>query len=614
MTESCEQQIPMVENRLRELELLIDSVEDYAIVLIDPQGKITSCNPAAQRMSGYAAEEVLRRHVSIFYSPEDVARGKPDEELSTAAAKGRFEDEGWRIRKDGSLFWANVTVTALRDAAGKITGFGKVTRDLTHRKWGEEEKFGKIFHFNPTALCISTLDEGRFVEVNEAFCRFTGYTREELIGHTSVELGLWPHPEERDRLIEELRAHHSLREVERTARHKDGEEYVGLVSCEFIDLGGEACLLAAIRDITERRRMEEQLRHANEKLASWVGTLERRTKQITLLGKLADMLQSCLTAEEAYQVVANSASELFPSESGALYVKETPTDTMEAVAVWGDSMAGERLLEPDQCWALRRGRAHWVEDSASGITCRHLSVRVPASWLCVPITANGETLGMFHLQSGVANFGAKDKNEVTITRAKRGLALSAAEHIAMTLANLKLRDKLQAQSTRDALTGLFNRRYMEESAQRELRRAARKQRELSVIMIDVDHFKELNDTFGHDAGDAMLCEIARMLQTHSRKDDIACRYGGEEFVVILPEASLEASRQRAEQLRQKIKNLNVHHRGVPLTPVTLSFGIAGYPAHGASLGAILRAADVALYRAKREGRDRVIVSDIATAV
>jgi PAS domain S-box-containing protein len=119
--------------------LLVESVKDYAIIMLDPDGNIASWNAGAQRFKGYSSEEVLGKHFSCFYTPEDVQRGLPDQELKAAAKEGRFEDEGWRVRKDGRKFWANVIITALREKDGTLRGFSKVTRDLTDRKQADEQ-------------------------------------------------------------------------------------------------------------------------------------------------------------------------------------------------------------------------------------------------------------------------------------------------------------------------------------------------------------------------------------------------------------------------------------------------------------------------------------------
>jgi diguanylate cyclase (GGDEF)-like protein len=188
------------------------------------------------------------------------------------------------------------------------------------------------------------------------------------------------------------------------------------------------------------------------------------------------------------------------------------------------------------------------------------------------------------------------------------LAVTVASHIALALANLRLRESLRLQSIRDSLTGLYNRRYLNEVLEREVRRAARGQRQLAVVLLDVDNFKALNDTHGHEAGDTFLRELGAFLQKRVREEDVACRYGGDEFVFLLTETSLDTARRRARQLRDGIKTLAVPHRGQYIAPPTVSLGVALYPDHGGSADELLRAADDALYRAKARGRDCMVVS------
>ena len=218
--------------------------------------------------------------------------------------------------------------------------------------------------------------------------------------------------------------------------------------------------------------------------------------------------------------------------------------------------------------------------------------------------AQGETLGLLVLMAQpVATGGA-----TSLSEAKEQLATAVAEQIALALSNLRLRETLRQQSVRDPLTGLYNRRFLEETLDRELARLERKNLPLSLIMIDVDHFKNFNDTFGHEAGDAVLRDLGGILQRYVRGGDVACRYGGEEFTIVLPEASLEIGRQRAEILREAARELRLVHDGKSLGAVTLSLGVACFPEHGRRREQLLQTADAALYEAKNNGRNRVVVS------
>ena len=185
------------------------------------------------------------------------------------------------------------------------------------------------------------------------------------------------------------------------------------------------------------------------------------------------------------------------------------------------------------------------------------------------------------------------------------LAVAVSEAIKLSLANLRLRTRLHAQATRDPLTELFNRRYIEDTLPRELHRALRRGAPLCVAMLDLDHFKLCNDTFGHDAGDLVLRESSRVLRENLRQSDIACRYGGEEFLLVLPDASLEDTSRRLEHIRLLFERMEIVHRGQLLTTITFSAGVAVAPEHGSNPEDLLHAADDALYAAKQAGRNQV---------
>lgn len=348
---------------------------------------------------------------------------------------------------------------------------------------------------------------------------------------------------------------------------------------------------------SERRKAEEALSQANAQLTNRVKELEQRNIEIMLLSEMSDFLQACLSVEEAKKVIAKLIPLLFPALDGGVLLKNSTNNLVEAVTTWGQPNSSQ-VFTACECWALRRSRVHWLQDAQNGVLCQHfLGNPKPAQSLCVPMLAQGEALGLLHLSS---------QESGQLSDAKRRLARTVAEQIALALANIKLRENLRDQSIRDPLTYLYNRRYLEESLLREVNRAKRKQQPIGIIMLDVDHFKQFNDKFGHDAGDTVLKEVGKFLQKHTRQSDIACRYGGEEFILILPEASTEVLKERAEQLRLGIKKLKLSHCDQLLGQVTISLGIACFPEQGLTGDALIKAADIALYRAKAEGRDRVV--------
>jgi diguanylate cyclase (GGDEF)-like protein len=189
------------------------------------------------------------------------------------------------------------------------------------------------------------------------------------------------------------------------------------------------------------------------------------------------------------------------------------------------------------------------------------------------------------------------------------LKTTFAGQVGLSVANIRLREALRSQSIKDPLTGLYNRRYLTEMLDREIRRAVRAEQSLGILMLDLDHFKNFNDTYGHDAGDTVLRQTASFLINSIRVEDTVCRFGGEEFVVILPTADLNAAYGRAERIRSKLRELTVLHQGQSIGMITVSVGVAALPEHGTAPNVLLDAADAALYRAKREGRDRVVKAD-----
>jgi diguanylate cyclase (GGDEF)-like protein len=368
--------------------------------------------------------------------------------------------------------------------------------------------------------------------------------------------------------------------------------------------------LAAL--VFERQETGTALQESNSKLSQTLAGMEKYNRKINSLTEMGDLLHSCSTIEEAYVIIGQLAQQLFTEESGALYIINDSQTMVRAAVTWGDPppQAGEFALE--DCWALRRGRVHTLNENGLALLCPHLKSDPPHASICVPLMAQSETIGILNLQIGRAGEDGPGRPERHLAETQQWLARAMADTTALALANLKMRASLRQQSIRDPLTDLFNRRYLEETLERELYRAARVESSIGVVMLDLDHFKNFNDRFGHEAGDTLLRALSDLLRKHIRISDIACRYGGEEFALILPEISLQDVRDRAEKLREEAKDLHVEYRGETLESITLSLGIAMFPEHGATGNALLHAADAALYEAKRMGRDRVIVAEAAT--
>ena len=401
-----------------------------------------------------------------------------------------------------------------------------------------------------------------------------------------------------------LQATRRLREGDleaRTALRAQGE--LGQIALHFDAM---AASLQAKESETERAKT--QLQEANGKLSRSVQTLAVRNREMTLLSHFGELLQASLSVSEAYRILEQIASGLFPKLSGEVYVIDSAKEKVVRVAHWTSQESSKNneshesstreSFFPTDCWSLRRTQAHLYLTKGVDVLCAHLVTSTSAhhpAHLCIPLTAQGEVFGVLHLQGG---------RKALQGEAQR-FSKTVAEQFASSLAALKLREELHEQSTRDPLTGLFNRRYLEETLERELARAARNNAPLGVVMIDIDHFKTFNDTFGHRAGDTVLREVAALLQRNVRASDICCRYGGEELTLVLLDASLENTCKRAEVIRKALEALTLTHEGKALGKLTASFGVVSAPQHGQHIGELLETADAALYRAKHGGRNRV---------
>ena len=452
----------------------------------------------------------------------------------------------------------------------------------------------KAAALDATANAVVITDrKGVIIWVNAAFERLTGYSRAEVTGQDTRVLKSGRTPPavyaELWRTILAGRIWHG----EVTNRRKDGSLYDEEMTITPVQDGrGETTHYIAVKqDITERKKAEEY---------AW-----KMEESLRIVARMADLLQSCHSLEEASGVISASAQKLFPGLSGAVFLLSSSKNLVEPTACWGRNPSLEGVFSPYDCWALRRGRLHhWCEGEVT-VRCAHFDADRCLASLCMPLAAQGETLGVIcFLAEAGEDLGVPE----AISETDVQLAVAMTEQAATSLANIKLRERLQIQATRDPLTGLFNRRYLDEFLEREVSNAMRRGQSLGVIMLDIDQFKEFNDQFGHDAGDAVLRELGSYLMKFIRRGDLACRYGGEEFVLVLPDALLEDTRRRAEELRASVRTLSIWLGGMELRKVTLSLGVAAYPEQGTTAFDLLRSADAALLRAKEGGRDRVLVA------
>ncbi len=526
-----------------------------------PTGQILDANLAFAQMLGYPHPDALLKVNAgdVYAYSEDRAQWK-----ALIDQAGVVHDFELRLRHtDGKVIWVRDSARAIRDPKGSIQFYQGTLEDITERKAAEDARrksealFHLLFEDAPIGMLLVGLDH-TLIKTNRALCELLGYTAEELNGKKFTDI---THPDDVEQDIRSMKARISggPQEYKTKKRYlkKNGETvWVHLTAKMIRDENGNALYgLGMVEDITERQRAEAALEQANEHLTRSIGELEQRSREMTLLSEMGDLLQSCADTEEACAVIAQRLPQVFPADPGTVCVISASRKLVETVAAWGESQFTEAVFAPSECWALRRGRPHVVVRGHQSLpACRHFRSGESAGYICVPMMAQGESIGLVTLRADGLTSTQAAGERVRLIESKQRLAAAVAEQIALALANLNLRETLRLQSIRDSLTGLFNRRYMEEP------------------------------------------------------EDIVCRHGGEEFAVILPDACLETTRQRAEHLRDGAKTLQVQHRGQSLGSITLSAGVAAFPDHGSAVEVLLREADAALYRAKAEGRDRVVVA------
>ncbi|GEM_PF-7002858 len=626
------------EEKLRANEERFRAVTDTAndgIITINDRGEIVYHNRAAGRIFGYSSEELLGRPL-IGLLPERfriahengikrfLASGDPQVIGRTMELTG--------LKKEGTEFPLELSLATFQmNGETFFTGF---IHDITERKQVEAAlaastaKLQAVMNAALQVSIIATDSQGLITVFNSGAERMLGYRAEEMIGkQTPVILHLESEVTERGReLAEQLgRPISGFDVLVESARRGKPEERewtyvckngsrltVNLAVTALHDAGGAPSgFLGVAKDITERKRTDAELMRfaseldqrifaaaaANDALQRETEEMRRLNEERATLGSMNELLLACASPEEAYDVFGRAAAGLFQSSTGALHIFAASRNQLTPAAAWGEWADAPAPFGPESCWGLRRGH-YYLGNGTSTPPCEHAGSVQTGATLCVPLMAYGEVLGVLHLRGA----------EAATLQASLQLVTMANDGLALTLANIKLRQSLKEQSIRDPLTGLFNRRYLTETAQREFARAQRTGASVAIIMIDVDHFKRFNDSFGHDAGDAVLKELGGFFSRSVRTDDIACRYGGEEFCLVLPQMDPFSARQRAEAIRAGAAALEVKSEGRKLGPVTLSLGVALFPDDGGDMESLVRAADAALYEAKQTGRNRVVMT------
>ncbi|WP_412756096.1 diguanylate cyclase [Legionella bozemanae] len=354
-------------------------------------------------------------------------------------------------------------------------------------------------------------------------------------------------------------------------------------------------------NVHQRIQNERKLEESKIELENVVKSLEIQNKELELLKELMSLLQSSLSMDDAIEIIKNYSKRILSGTSGIVYlISSDNLNLISRVLIWGEPVSSLFLFTPKDCLSLLRHQSYYISDTTEGVLCNHIKKgeKKPISYVCLPLFAQNEMLGLFYVE-----FGLNTDNQRLIA-----LAQIISEQSALSIYNIKLRDVLKTQSTQDSLTGVYNRRFLEEYLQKEILKAKNHPFTFALLLIDIDYFKKINDTYGHLVGDRVLFEFATKIRQICRQDDLISRWGGEEFMIFLRIANLNAVKLKAEAIRDSIEKFSVEINQEKPISVTISIGIAFYPYDGKKVDDLISKADEALYEAKKMGRNKVVAS------
>ncbi len=499
------------------------------------------------------------------------------------------------VEQSLKLFFENIALIEDLSASNK-----KLTHAY-HTIEDNELRLRDIQENAPIGMAVISL-EGTWLEINSALCEILGYSKIELKAKSLEEITDAVNYTEtlnnREKMIQGQINHV---QNERQFVHKHGQLIWVLINESLVRDSQKKPLyfISQIQDINERKHNDLIVKELNEKTHSMLTQLQQRELEMGFINKMNVTLQTCQESSEAYSIINNMAEQLFFQLSGGLMIADQSAHCLETMSQWGSQQILKKNITHNDCWALRTGHMYVVDHLGKDLVCHHFDTPPQSGYICVPQISQTGIVGLLVLIAPTGDI---------ISSHQQQLASSFNDVIKLSLTNIRLLEMLNEQSIHDALTQLYNRRFLDETLPRELARIARENRPLCVCMLDIDYFKQFNDTNGHEAGDEVLKLIGQVLLDNTRKTDIVCRLGGEEFVLVFVDSHVDEVFPKLANICELIRGAHIQFRGQLLPQITVSVGIAEAPKQGTLYKDILRAADDALYSAKQNGRDRIEIN------
>jgi diguanylate cyclase (GGDEF)-like protein/PAS domain S-box-containing protein len=564
------------------------------VMLVNMSGEILYVNKAFEKLLGYKGDELVGTSalkLPTYSKSKDrvKAQGYLKKVIEKSSAK---PIDMSAINKDGEEIPINFTASVIKDAQGNPQTLVAVIRDISERKWAEEalrdsEELARGMLAAATTG-IYFLQDGRFLYVNRLFEEISGYTSDELVGKHSLD---YVHPDDkkavRTKAIEVLKGQSSSPYEARLIRKDSGIVWVS-DRVASIQYKGKRSVLGTLMDITERKQAEEEIR--------------RYTKQLEALFNIGATVSQTLNLEELLDSVLDNVLMVMGVEVGGIFLLDKQTSKLLLKTHRGMSPEFARRV---QVVSIGDGFIGQVAKLGKPILAEDVSADSKLSWMrkmgdgiqsfaAVPIMAKEKILAVMGVGSG-KHREFPDWEMLMLD--------TIANQIGMAIENAQLYEHALELAFTDGLTGLYNRRYIMEQIEREFIRAQRSKAPLSLIMVDLDELKAINDRFGHHEGDGFLKEVARIVKVNTRASDVAARWGGDEFMLLAPGTDSRSASKIAERIRTQVERYKIKLEGEEVG-ITVSAGIVSYPAHASVVEELLKKADEAMYNAKRGGKNQ----------